>query len=404
MFFLRQYFSMFIFIIFIALWGFYMTNKSIQLPEPTGSFNVGTATYHLVDTLRKEMHADNVEHPYRELMVQVWYPAQSIGNKADYMPPRVHSYIQDIVKNATAATWKGVGYITQNVVTNSYKDVPIACEKNTYPVIIFSHGFASINYVHTSLCEELASYGYIVIAPNHTYIADPVEFSDGRIIGMADSVKILQPGSQQFDEAMYNEMAVWIEDIKFILDELEKINKHDSKNILTHRLNLNAIGIAGHSFGGMTAHQLCSLDIRIKAGVDMDGALYGNFNRDVLIPFMFMHVEPEMLSKQELEIWHIQEEDYLKYIEEIRANVAKISASLKNDAYIVKFTRGDHLTFSDCLLIKQVSKPTMLNPLRGIEITRALLVDFFDKYLKGKEVQVLNAGAVKYPEITIEQK
>ena len=396
-------FSIFV-VITIALGSFYMANKSIQLPAPTGSFNVGTATYHLVDTLRKEMHVDNLEHPYRELMVQVWYPAQSTGNKADYMSSRVHSYIQDIVKKATATTWQGVGYITQNVATNSYKDVPIACENNTYPVIIFSHGFASINYVHTSLCEELASCGYIVVAPNHTYIADPVEFSDGRIVGMADSVKILQPGSQQFDEAMYNEMAVWIDDIKFILDELEKINKHDSKNILTHRLNLNAIGIAGHSFGGMAAHQLCSLDTRIKAGVDMDGALYGNLNRDVVIPCMFMYVEPVMLSKEELEIWHIQEDDYVKYIQEIRGNIAKISASLKGDAYIVKFIHGDHLTFSDCLLIKQVSQPIMLNPLHGIEITRALLVDFFDNYLKGEEAQVLNAGAVKYPEITIDRK
>ena len=193
--------------------------------------------------------------------------------------------------------------LLQNVATNSYKDVSISSENQTYPVIIFSHGFASINYVHTSLYEELASHGYIVIAPNHTYIADPVEFSDGRIVGLADSIKILQPGSQQFDEAMYNEMDVWINDIKFILDELEKINKYDSKNILTHRLDVSAVGIAGHSFGGMTAHQICSLDARIKAGVDMDGVLYGNLDRDVLIPFMFMHMKPQMLSKKELEIW-----------------------------------------------------------------------------------------------------
>ncbi|MCX5922695.1 MAG: dienelactone hydrolase family protein [Candidatus Dependentiae bacterium] len=382
-----------------------MTNASIQLPEPTGFFNVGTTTYHWIDTKRKEMHADNAEHPYRELMVQVWYPAQqSTGKKADYMPPRVHNYIQDIVKKATATTWQGVGYITQNVATNSYKDVPIASENNTYPVIIFSHGFASINYVHTSFCEELASHGYIVIAPNHTYIADPVEFADGRIIGLADSFKTVQPGSQQFDKAMYNEIDVWIDDIKFILDELEKINNHDAKNILTHRLNVSAIGMVGHSFGGMTAHQVCSLDTRIKAGVDMDGALYGNLNRDVLIPFMYMYVEPQMLSKQELEMWHMQEEDYVKFIQDMRANITKLSASLKGDAYIIKFIQGDHMTFSDYLLLKHVSKPTMLNPLRGIEITRALLVDFFDKYLKGETAKVLNAGMVTYPEITIERK
>ena len=49
--------------------------ESVQLPKPTGSFDIGTITYHLIDTQRHERHSQN-PNDYRELMLQVWYPAR----------------------------------------------------------------------------------------------------------------------------------------------------------------------------------------------------------------------------------------------------------------------------------------------------------------------------------------
>lgn len=61
-----------------------MDKIDIYFPKPTGPYAVGTTMYHVIDTSRKNEFSEDSEHPYRELMVQVWYPAQ--GAAADVLP------------------------------------------------------------------------------------------------------------------------------------------------------------------------------------------------------------------------------------------------------------------------------------------------------------------------------
>src|SRR5260370_42058984 len=56
------------------------------LPPPTGPFGVGRVTVHWTDTSRVEPLA--ADRAYRELMVDVWYPADSAaGPAAEYLDP-----------------------------------------------------------------------------------------------------------------------------------------------------------------------------------------------------------------------------------------------------------------------------------------------------------------------------
>ena len=55
------------------------------------------------------------------------------------------------------------------------------------------------------------------------------------------------------------------------------------------RLNLDQIGLWGHSFGGATAAAICEQDARCKAGVDMDGTPVSSTQKSPLPrPFMFI--------------------------------------------------------------------------------------------------------------------
>lgn len=84
-------------------------------------------------------------------------------------------------------------------------------------------------------------------------------------------------------------MTVWSADTHFVLDQLEQLNRSDPSNTFTGRLNLQAVGIFGHSFGGATAAQFCHDDNRCKAGIDIDGAPYGSVVRESLHqPFLFL--------------------------------------------------------------------------------------------------------------------
>jgi len=103
------------------------------------------------------------------------------------------------------------------------------------PVIIFSHGLASKPEDFSRRAEHLASHGYVVAAPQH-------------------------PGSdytrlQEVFEGFYRNIFSVDEfinrplDISFVIDELEKRNQPQFEG----KLNLQEVGVYGHSFGGYTA-------------------------------------------------------------------------------------------------------------------------------------------------------
>ncbi|MCM1981956.1 alpha/beta hydrolase [Lyngbya confervoides] len=105
------------------------------------------------------------------------------------------------------------------------------------PVLILSHGLGAGRTSHTYLAEHLASYGYAVIIPEH--LGSSVAY--WRALLKSELSEISRP--QEFIDRPL--------DIQFILDELTRRSHLDPQ--LKGRLNLNQVGIIGHSFGGYTA-------------------------------------------------------------------------------------------------------------------------------------------------------
>nr|WP_275100745.1 dienelactone hydrolase family protein [Paenibacillus dendritiformis] len=66
--------------------------------------------------------------------------------------------------------------------------------------------------------------------------------------------------------------------------------------------DLNRIGMMGHSFGGATAFEAIYANPRVKAGINMDGALYDVEDKGTLPkPFLFMEAEDFMARKRQIE-------------------------------------------------------------------------------------------------------
>ena len=76
-----------LFIVISLLLGYLL--PVFQLPKPLGTFTVGTTYLHLRDSTRPEpITLDTTD--MRELMVRVWYPAESREQKTyPYMPPEL---------------------------------------------------------------------------------------------------------------------------------------------------------------------------------------------------------------------------------------------------------------------------------------------------------------------------
>jgi hypothetical protein len=153
--------------------------------------------------------------------------------------------------------------------------------------------------------------------------------------------------------------ACWADDIKFFLNELERISKSDA--IFKGKPDLNRIGVLGMSMGGIAANEICLKDNRVKAGMNIDGALYGSAISGILkIPYLFLNSQR-----------------YLGY-----GNL--FTGRGINDCYSVTVRNSDHYNFTDYALfpVRNLSQIGTVDPVVPIKILNRMAVLFFDKYIR----------------------
>ena len=138
--------------------------------------------------------------------------------------------------------------------------------------MLFSHGWGGFKEQNTSQAEELASHGFIVIAPDHTYGALTVIFPDGRIAQNNPNALPVGTGLSEYEfiEAAQLLGSQWASDLSFILNHLENLSPDRPMGQFTSHLDFNRIGVFGHSTGGGAAVQFCATDSRCKAALGMD--------------------------------------------------------------------------------------------------------------------------------------
>ena len=166
------------------------------LEEPDGEYAVGTETFHWIDSTRLEWFTPEDPADVRELMVQAWYPAIKDHEKD---PVTYMDHIQ-LRSKTLARAGKLPSFLPSHldmIKTNSFLSIDFAEIKKTAPVLLFSHGITGSRHLHQVLFECLASHGYIVIAPDHSYDCNLTIFPNGHIAdyrsditGHPDSVNI----------------------------------------------------------------------------------------------------------------------------------------------------------------------------------------------------------------------
>jgi len=272
---------------------------------------------------------------------------------------------------------------------------------------LFSHGFGGYRGQNLSQMEELASRGYIVVAIDHTFCASAVEFPGGRIVRFAPEFQKNDPKADRSEQdKRFDELArLWAADAAFVIDELEKFNGA-SGDAFAGRLDLDKIGMFGHSFGGATSGQMCLQDPRVKCGINMGGRPYGDSRvQGVKRPFMVLTAVRGPADPMLLATAGLTQETYKEMIDAMMAEFDLILHAAP-EGYLAKFTRMDHYNFTDFPYIADLSpvKKMVIGDIeadRGGKMIMDYVVAFFGKYLQGKDSPSLDQNAAKELEVTM---
>jgi dienelactone hydrolase len=373
------------------LWREHKTE--ITLPAPTGHFAVGRTTYTWVNNTQMDELAPS-SGAKREVLVWIWYPSAAATSAApvEYLPAPWRLAL---------AQHSGVlmsQFFTRDlslVRAHSTSDPEVSSEQRPYPVVIMRAGGGALTTDFTTLAEDLASHGYIVVGFDAPYRTFVVVLPDNRIVIRPATNDPENLQADQANRLINRLLPMWTSDTKFVVSQLEQLNAADPSGKFTGRLDMQRLGMFGHSFGGATALQFCHDDPQCKAGIDMDGAPYGSVVQDGLKqPFMFIlsdhsHDLPDSASGQ------------------IHANFQSIYDRLPNGRLFITIRGANHFSFSDQMLLKSHYLIRLLcmfgfgglDGRRGLTITADYVRTFFDVYLKEAPVALLNNPSQLYPEV-----
>jgi len=368
---------------------------AVELPAPTGSFPVGRVSYHWIDPARIDALAP-ISGQKRELIVWIWYPADAGASSepAEYLP----AVWRDAVTHEQGSLMSN--YLTRDLAlvrSHSFADAEIAHAQRTYPVVIMKSGVGALATDYTTLAEDLASHGYVVIGSDSPHSTFVVVFPDGRIAKRTPAGNPPENLAEQARRRVANEaVKVWSADTRFELDQLERMNAPDSSSKFAGRLDLASVGIFGHSFGGATAAQFCHEDSRCKAGIDIDGNPFGSvIDEGLTQPFLYLLSDHSNEKGEESR--------------QILANIHSICESDKAGCQIATIRGSRHFNFSDMALLKEHSigrAVGLLGPIdrrRGLRITADVLSAFFGRQRKPAP-GTLNDLSKQYPELVFDAK
>lgn len=347
------------------------------LPAPTGTFAVGRTAFDWTDAARPALFSAN-DRTGRELVVWLWYPAAPAPSAptAPYLPPQ-WAKVRDAEHGAGVVLFQA----SDAVRVHAIDDAPVAPQRPQYPVLVLEPGMGRLPTDYTSLAEELASHGYVVAGITPTYSANTVVFPDGRTIR---SVRDAQIESGADTDAGNRLVGVWGDDVTFTLDQLTTLSR-DAASRFAGKLDLDHVGLLGHSFGGATALDVCQRERRCAAAVDLDGSPFGAVEQTGLgKPMMCILSEPPT-------------EGDLALLRRIAA------AAPQGNAYLLTITGTRHFNFADdAVMMSPLRLFGLLGPIngtRGLQITRDYVRAFFDTFLLGSSSPLLRGASDLYPEV-----
>ena len=358
-----------------------------ELPKPTGPFAVASQYLYVKDESRPESITEAPDD-YRELMIEVFYPAAE--------STQTYQYLTDEDRKGFALKY-GLPPQTLHYLdgVNTFVQQDAVTQEGVFPVLLFSPGYHTPASGYQSILADIASHGYAIFSINHSYETIASHFPDGRVLQFHQEYATnnywsdeMGKAVDEFDSAIEAEkreavkeanrvfkggapiVARWAADVTSVIDAIEAWNT-DPAFALEGQLNLDQIGVFGHSRGGAGAVEASIFDQRIKAAVNLDGAQWGHVVDSTL------HTPVAVLSSTSSVLYDVNQYIYQE--------------SKGAHFYDVALANSGHSNFSDIpymVRIPQLNEAGSIAPYAATASFNRFLLAFFRKHLQGEKVDL----------------
>jgi|GEM_PF-3231370 len=347
-------------------------NAVITLPALTGKYGIGTTVLPLIDSSRPETITELIPDDVREIMVRIWYPADT-GASGDTL-----EYVDSITEHFLVQKDSFPSGFFSTIKTHAIKNIPVAGGSEKFPVLLFSPGLGCICQLYQAFIEDLVSHGYIVAGMNHPYFANIAVFPDGHF---------MEYGFDSLDNPAEH-FHVVVDDAKFVIARLKYINDSLHSHTLFRRMNLENTGMYGHSFGGAASVETALQAPVVKAGVNIDGTLFGTSHLTLFDDPVYIMVNENHQTDFTIDsAWHY----------------------LTGDGFRAVVKKSRHFSFMDLILYPENALPGRflqeigtIDSIALVQFTLKSLLAFFNCYLKSDSRDSILAVAKQYDEVVLQ--
>lgn len=339
-----------------------------KLPKPKGIYHVGTRTYNLEDKLRNEIYGE-AKDGKRKIKYQIWYPTEETkGYKKAKWISEGKLLTRQLAKSMHLPFFM-LDHTVQ-IDSNSYYKAPLKDDLESYPVVIISHGWRGFRELHTDFAEELASNGFIAVSIDHTYGSQAIRFEDNTVayLNKAALPREDNPGKYNYNSRLL--VSTYGEDVASVLNDLEKLNLDDRN--FKGRLDLEKVGLLGHSTGGGGDVYISLKDKRIKSVLGLDAWVYPIkykiLKESLSIPSLFLGSE--------------------QWSKEVNINVLDLLVKNSENSALIQMNETNHVDFSMVYMYSPLTKYIGFTGKSGgrysSEIQKEFILSFFNESLRNE--------------------
>lgn len=269
------------------------------LPTPIGKYSIGSVELEITDPSRTKTLAD--DEFGRKLFIKIWYPATQPSD--DDQCERLWQQLRND-PTLPAPMRLAVKWINR-YDTHTFPKLKMHPDITKPKIVIYNHGYISFASDSTSLSEDLAGNGHLVIGVQHVDQFPEFKALESRLSkeesekskSLAKTLNAAKGKARQelilaFYRSAKNTNAVAHAralDSQFVLNNLDGILNNIPRFSPNDNPDPQIVSI-GLSMGGAVSMEFAKLDQRVTAAINIDGGIFGKLlNTDLKVPCLMIY-------------------------------------------------------------------------------------------------------------------